>query len=1117
MSGPRPRDDAPRARGETGDGDLTATMLQANADYLPGTLLAGRFRVDGMLGIGGMGIVYRATDLALDVPVALKLLRPELAHRQDAFERFRQELLLARQVSSPRVVRIHDLARHEDRWLIGMDLVEGESLDQRMDQRGALPVDEALRIARQVAEGLAAAHARGVVHRDLKPANILLDAAGDAYIADFGVARSLAGSGGTRTGTVVGTPDYVSPEQARGESADARSDLYSLGLILYEMLVGRLPFAGGTSTEVLAQRMLRTPPPLTTEREDIPAWVARLVDRLLRPQPAHRFQSADEVLTAIDEREVPRRLFADVIRPHLGAWLSVGAVLVLGIGLLGWWQWRGTAPVAPPPSPPLDRLLVLPVSGDGLDAATATALGTHLRDALAAIPGHAVVGRERSLQALRQLDTGGNTEPRLDALQDVAASSRVLRPELLRRAGGWTLRAQLWLPDSRTRVLDGPVAGTPAAAASAWLADATVASTLGIPSGRATLPIPASDAWLREYGQGLAARDEGRLADALAHLQAATNAEPSYLPAWLAEASVAQMIGEQDTAFDAIERGQAEAAGAPAPLAGRLAAQRALLDGDAPAAVAQYRALLAATPDDTDAELGLARARGAGGDFPAAVAVLQRLARRDGNDPRVWFELGKFSILSGEAQRAVDDYLVRALVLSKRSRDAYGEAEAVNALGIGYGRLGQSNDAAEQFRKAVALRKAIGNVRGEATSLRNLGNALSLTGDFAAAARELEQARLLHERLGDREGLAAVEGEIGLLHEERGLYPDALQAFRRALQAWQALDDPLGVAMSRNDIGFAHYQLGNYGDAQVYLQQAAADYAKLGDAIGEVRTGQDLALLAIARGQWDEARRRLQQSLSTASRLQMQEEAAVSRRHLADLELQQGHLAAAIEQADRAMASFRQRQDPRGATDAGLLKVDALLAARADEQAREALDALTPTLARTSREQRAIALLLRAELAARGGDLPGARRALQRATSLAAGSGIRLLQLRIQLAEARLFDRSAPGLGAQVEALGHHGLRLQWLLQSMERALASQDPAHASILYAEAVQRLRGGASLHAAALHAQGARALDAVGDAEGAAAARARGATALADLRAGMTPVLLARYDAAGGDPRQ
>ncbi|MDQ3270203.1 MAG: serine/threonine protein kinase, partial [Pseudomonadota bacterium] len=292
--------------GEAGGSGATATGIYSQMDFAPGTVLAGRFRLESILGMGGMGVVYRATDLTLDVPVALKLLRPELAQRGDAFERFREELLLARQVSSPHVVRIHDLARHEQHWLISMDLVDGSSLDQRIDRDGPLPVEDALKLTRQLAQGLAAAHAKGVLHRDLKPANVLLDQSGDAYISDFGIARSLASSGLTRSGALQGTPDYLSPEQARGDPLDARSDLYALGLILYEMLSGKRAFDGGTIAEVLAQRMLRTPPPITRYRPEAPDWVARLLDKLLRPQPGHRFRNAAEVIAAIDARAVRR-------------------------------------------------------------------------------------------------------------------------------------------------------------------------------------------------------------------------------------------------------------------------------------------------------------------------------------------------------------------------------------------------------------------------------------------------------------------------------------------------------------------------------------------------------------------------------------------------------------------------------------------------------------------------------------------------------------------------------------------------------------------------------------------------------------------------------------------
>ena len=1090
------------------ESDATATGLFTHADVALGSVIGERYRIESILGVGGMGVVYRATDLALDVPVALKLLRPELAHRQDAFDRFRQELLLARQVSNPHVVRIHDLAQHDRRWLISMDLVDGQSLAQRLDEKGRLDIDDAIRIARQIAEGLAAAHAKGVVHRDLKPANILLDRQDNAYISDFGVARSLATSGNTRTGAVIGTPDYLAPEQARGQSADARSDLYALGLMLYEMLAGQAPFAGGTVAEVLAQRMLRTPSPVTTQRPDTPAWLARLVDRLLRSQPAHRIQTAGEVVAVLDRRALPRR-WQDSVRAHRPALLATLACVALGAGALAWWHWRAQLPPLIAPAP-LDRMLVLPIEGNDVPPAQLAGLSAHLRDALAALPGRAVVDDERTTQALRQLDPDGNAKPAASALRRVAAAQRVLRTSLVHANAHWHVSATLDDSHDPARTVAGPDAADPADALRAWAAQAATVNALGVLGSTIDLRLPTQSSALDAYGAGLLARHAGRLADALVAFRRATAAAPEYASAWLAQARTALMIGEEDAAADAIEQAQRAAGSGPLALRQRIAAQRALIEGDAPAAVDALRALVGAHPDDIDAGLELARARGAGGDFATAVKDLRALSQRDPNDPRVWFELGKFSILSGDAQRAVDEYLVRALVQYKRSRDLYGEGETVNALGIGYARLGQSDDAVEQYRKAVELRRAVGNLRGQATSLRNLGNTIALTGKFDDAAGFLEQARALHARLGDRNGLAAVENDLGLLAEERGNYPQALQAFQRALKAWQDVGDPLGSAQALNDIGFAHYQLGAYGDAQVYLQQAADGYAKLGDDTGRIRADQDLGLLAIARGRWNEARQRLLRSLASAERQQMVEEAAVSRRHLAELDLRQGHLQAAIDEATRAENSFRQRKDPRGASDAGLLRVEALLAAGAVGDAGKLLSTLAADLADAPSEQRALAQVLLAEAASRQGSRQQAVQALASADTLARGSGIRQLQLRIALTRAALDGRLDPSLDEATASLGHVGLRLQWLDLAMRGALAKHDFPRASVLYGEASALLRGGDSLLAFELHRLGAAARTGTGDTAGAQAANMRAAQALATLRAGIPAGLRAGFDA-------
>ncbi|QDH71715.1 tetratricopeptide repeat protein [Lysobacter alkalisoli] len=1099
------------------------TGLYNQAEFEPGTVLAGRFRIESLLGVGGMGVVYRATDIDLDVTVAVKLLRPELAHRPESFERFRSELLLARQVSNPHVVRIHDLARHQEHWLISMDFVDGAPLDRVLDRRaldrraldkpaagheGAFAVDDALRIARQLAEGLGAAHAKGVIHRDLKPANVLLDADGNAYISDFGVARSLATSGLTRSGTIVGTPDYLSPEQARGDPVDARSDLYALGLILYEMLTGAPPFSSGTLAEVLAQRMVRTPRPVTEVRSDVPAWVARLLDKLLRPQPAHRFKSAAEVIAAIDRREVPREL-----RPGRGLWLGLAAALAVAAGSgLWWWQHDHDPTIAV--QPPLQRVLVLPIQpGPGTTDAPGpermTALGAHLRDALANADDPAVVDRDRTIQALRQLDPVRASRPDMALLHGTAASQRILQPQLTAVEGGWQISAQLHEAGGGTHNLEGPIAATPAAALNAWGRQRTTRRALDLKSP-VRLDLPEDSTALDAYGAGLIARDHGRLDAAIEQLRAATTAAPDYASAWLAEAETAQAIGEVDGTWDAIERAGKAATDAPERLRRRLAADAALLDGDAPAAVSQWRAQLQASPDDTFAQLQLARAQGFGGDFAAAVATAQALTQRDGNDPRAWYELGKFSILSGDARRAVDEYLVRALVLYKRSRNTYGEAETVNALGIGYARLGQIADATEQYRKAVELRRTVGNRRGVATSLGNLANVLALTGHHDEAADNLQQARTLYTELNDRAGLAAVENELGLLKEERGDYGGALAAFRDALQSWQQIGDLDGSAQALNNIGFSHYQLGAYDDAQVYWQQAADAYRGLGSETGAIRTMQNLGLLDTARGRWDDARQRLEDSLARAERQQMPEEAAVSRRNLAELEWLQGHLGAAITQAEAAQALFRQREDRRGMADAGLLKAQALRGAHAGEQARQELETLIPLLDDASAEQRAIAELIRAELARDAGDAAGARAAFEQARQHAADSGVRLLQLQTEL-HLIPAGTAAPGhpLDTATARLGHATLRLAWLERLMRDALARNDPAQALDAYREASSLLRNGDHVGATRIHRLAATAHDARGDTANRDAAEARTRAALDTLRDSLPEPLKAGFD--------
>ncbi len=264
-------------------------------------LLAGRYELAGVLGVGGMGSVYRARDLELDELVAVKVLRRELVAQPGMLERFRREVKLARRVTHKNVARVFDIGEHAGEKFITMELVDGESFASRLARDVALPFDEAIAIATAIGEGLAAAHAADVVHRDLKPDNVMLANDGRVVVTDFGIARAIAAAGhANRTvGIIVGTPAYMAPEQVEGGAVDARTDIYAWGIVLYESLTGRAAWTGESPLAVATARMLAPPPDPRTSRADLPPALAELVLRMLSRSPAGRPASAREVLDAL--------------------------------------------------------------------------------------------------------------------------------------------------------------------------------------------------------------------------------------------------------------------------------------------------------------------------------------------------------------------------------------------------------------------------------------------------------------------------------------------------------------------------------------------------------------------------------------------------------------------------------------------------------------------------------------------------------------------------------------------------------------------------------------------------------------------------------------------------
>jgi tetratricopeptide (TPR) repeat protein len=415
----------------------------------PGTDFGPRYRIESLLGEGGMGTVYKASDKELGRTVALKLVRPEFAANPAAMARFRQELLLASTISHRNILRIHDLGDAGGIKFITMAYVEGQDLGRLLDS-GRLPMERVLRFATQLCSALDAAHSENVVHRDLKPNNILIDSAGNLFVMDFGLAKSIETEATmmTRTGQILGTPRYMAPEQVEAKAIDHRADIYSLGLILYEMVSGEIPFQADSAMQLMYQRVTQTPKDVKLANPEVPDYLARIIMRCLEKDPDLRYQNAREILAGLEARTAPaptavrpqaQAIRIQILQPSRHMWLAAGAALVLAIALLL--------------ALPATRHRLLPSGGSAKTAARAS-----VRNYLAILP-FRIIGDADETRYLAD-GVADSVSARLGALSDVYVASAAAvnaalskkEPPKIARAAGVTLLVQGTVQTSADRI-----------------------------------------------------------------------------------------------------------------------------------------------------------------------------------------------------------------------------------------------------------------------------------------------------------------------------------------------------------------------------------------------------------------------------------------------------------------------------------------------------------------------------------------------------------------------------------------------------------------------------------------------------------------------------------------
>jgi tRNA A-37 threonylcarbamoyl transferase component Bud32 len=316
-----------------------------------GETIAGRYKVEELVGHGGMSSVYKARDALLERHVALKILHEQYNADDDFVERFKREARAVAQLQHPNIVTVIDRGDEEGRQYIVFEYIDGENLKEYVVRKGRLDVREALEIGLEVARGLAFAHDQGLIHRDVKPQNVLLNGDGRAKVTDFGIARTLDVDGMTQTGTVLGTSNYIAPEQASGQRVDAHSDVYALGVVLYELLAGEVPFPGESFVAVAMKHMHEPAPNLLDARKDVPLRVANAVDRALEKDPEQRFPTMDAFAAELDAclaeldrgdgdggdatMVIPSRQRARAPRKQVSRWpLAVGVLALLAIAAI---------------------------------------------------------------------------------------------------------------------------------------------------------------------------------------------------------------------------------------------------------------------------------------------------------------------------------------------------------------------------------------------------------------------------------------------------------------------------------------------------------------------------------------------------------------------------------------------------------------------------------------------------------------------------------------------------------------------------------------------------------------------------------------------------------------
>jgi len=886
--------------------DARAGRPKGRRSFRIGDLVAGRYRVVRFLAKGGMGEVWDVEDTELGDRVALKTILPEIAENPAVLERFRRETLLARKVTHPNVCRIFDIGRHEDGEgesvsFLTMELLQGETLAERL-RRGRMDEEEALPLVEQMCAGLDAAHRAGIVHRDFKPANVFLVPGEDGprvVITDFGLARpgGAADAGVTGTGEIIGTPAYMAPEQLEGGDLGPETDIYALGLVMYEMLTGSRAFEGDTAFQVAVKRLQEMPTAPSTHLPDLEARWEACIMRCLERDPANRFRRVRDIPAVLrGEVRLSRRRRGRVLQLLFSA--LVGFLAMLG----AWSAYRALTRPAEESSASQDasRRLAAAVLGfqnvsgepsaDWMSTAISEVLTTELSGskALRTIPGETV---DRCLSDLGMRKVQSLDPKTLEVLHSHLGADLAVLGSYTVVPGSDMIRLDVRVQDVHTgevlasRSETGPVGDFLTLTENAA---AELRAALHLAGGakiEKLASLPDNPEATRFYAEGVRALRNYDYPTARTKLEKAAELSPDSAAVSLALSELWRKLGYLSRSLDAAEKALqlSQELDKEQRLIAR--ARVAALSGHAKDAVQAWASLWAFFPDNPDYGLALADAQTSAGQASKAletIAQLRALPEPASSDPRIdlaeataAMALGQYQHELDAASRAVEG----ARALHARQLLAEGLIKKVTALI----RLGRLADAEQESVEAEKIWKTLNNENGVARVLHQRAVLAYRKGKAEEARRLFERALKVYEKLDAKGNMAEVYNGLGGVQLASGDAAGAEEYFTKALGIYESLGDVAGRTKVLGNLAALAQRRGDFASAIDFLERARVILSDAGARGREAVVSRNIAATYYGRGDLIEARKAFEQAVALDRQTGNQAELAGSLFALGDL------------------------------------------------------------------------------------------------------------------------------------------------------------------------------------------------------------------------------------------